>query len=127
MITKRDRQSLLSYIPFIHLFFSFASNYVFFDSPLVGNLVGYSILTDIFYIIVLSDKRFCIYSKIAATSLIFLNIFGILGDYINYYKYSALYDSTLMLTTVSLIVIKYIEKNANDKNATTDNSKSGRI
>ena len=118
----KQRQSLLSFIPFVHLLFSFASNYVFFDIPIVGNLVGYSLLTDIFYLIVMFNKRFCIYSKMAVVALFFLNIFGLLGNIINYYEYSTLYDGVLITTLAGAIVIKFIKDNALTKHDAVSDS-----
>lgn len=111
--SHKQKQSLLSFIPFVHLLFSFASNYIFFDLPIVGNLVGYSILTSLFYFIVIFNKRFCIYSKMAVIALFALNIFGLLGNIINYYEYSKLYDGVLISTLVIMIVVKYIKDNSN--------------
>lgn len=118
----KQKQSLLSYIPFVHLLFSFASNYIFFDLPIVGNLVGYSLLTDLFYFIVIFNKRFCVYSKMAVIALFALNLFGLLGNIINYYEYSKLYDGVLIGTLVIMIVVKYIKDNALTKHALNNDS-----
>lgn len=58
----------------------------------------------------------------AVIALFLLNIFGLLGNIINYYEYSTLYDGVLITTLAGAIVIKFIKDNALTKHDAVSNS-----
>ena len=68
----------------------------------LGDLVGYSILTNIVFIFLYFRKSFCLQTKIAVLGLLFMNVLSIVFNY-NEVFYNGLYD--LWITLIILLII----------------------
>ena len=98
--------------PFVLLFFSMMSvvcGYFEFYLPIfkyLGDIIGYSILTNIFMYAIYMNKNYCTSTKVAVLGLISLNVFNIIQLYFNINL--VVYDVFLIL--IILAILSLIEK-----------------
>lgn len=104
---KRFIYRYLYLIPCIQILLTFILCFIEVDTSIwvvLGNSVGYSILTSIVYLseFILSRKKYCLFTKTSAAGVGFLSIFNFIGSfYSDYY----LYEKDLTIFTFSIIVI----------------------
>lgn len=99
-----------NYTPFImlsySLVFAVCSYFEFYISLFnyLGDLIGFSIFTNVFMLAVYWNKKYCASTKICVLGLIALNICNMIYKYfdVNY----ALYDIYLILTIFMVLILK---------------------
>jgi len=95
-----------SYIlPLIMVLATLLSKFVVFDFVVIGNILGYSILTNILGLLYFNRPRtsYCYFSRNVWYFLIANNIINILGTFFDYHKY--LTWSTIFIMSVSLFLL----------------------
>lgn len=101
-------------IPFVLLFlnlvFVVLSYFDWYNEVFIylGNICGYSILTNIFMYTVYVNKKYCESTKIAVLGLFLLNIFDII--YLTFNVSGAIYDIFLILTIILVLTFLKIKK-----------------
>jgi lysylphosphatidylglycerol synthetase-like protein (DUF2156 family) len=94
-----------SYIlPLIMVLATLLSKFVVFDFVIIGNILGYSILTNVLGYLWFNRKHtnYCFFSRNVWYFLIANNVINILGTFISYKKY--LTWSTIFILSVSLLL-----------------------
>lgn len=79
------------------------------------DLIGYSVLTNLFMISVYMNKKYCDATKLCVLSLIALNMFNLVSHGFNFY--STLYDVYLCAGIVCVLIGYKLKKIKNDTNA----------
>lgn len=106
-------RNIVSAIPIVMLIVSGASNYIEFSTPgyfLLGDILGYSLLTDLFMIYMVFNLRFCIQTKISVIGLTCLTIVSLLNHVLNYETYAKIYDTVIISLCILFSVIAYLKK-----------------
>jgi len=110
-MNKITRHNIITMIPFLMLFitalsgyFSSYNTYSFFYS-ILGDLVGYSVLTNIVFIFLYFRKSFCSQTKIAVAGLLVMNIISIIFSLSENWVYNKMYDLWLSLIILVFIVL----------------------
>jgi hypothetical protein len=74
----------------------------------LGDLVGFSIITNVFMLSVYMNKRYCTATKITVLSLIVLNVLNLIYTYFG--TDGRVYDICIMILTLIIIAFYKIEK-----------------
>lgn len=109
----RINRNIVSSIPIVMLAASVLSNYVSLTIPeyfFIGDLLGYSLLTDLFMLYMVFNLRFCIPTKIAVIGLCALTMFSLLNPILNYETYAKIYDTIIVSLCILFSVIAYLKK-----------------
>lgn len=117
--TINIKKAVLKYlylVPPIQILLTLALCFTEVDAHLaviLGNTVGYSILTSFIYIVefILSGKKYCIFTKTSALGVLLLSIFNTIGAfYSNYANYEK--DLTILAFSITIILtfILYLRK-----------------
>tara|TARA_R110002020_G_scaffold334555_4_gene549835 strand:+ start:9816 stop:10145 length:330 start_codon:yes stop_codon:yes gene_type:complete len=104
------RNKIITAIPFLMLFVTAISGYcssidyynVVFKY--LGDIIGYSIVTNIVFMFLYFRKSFCLQTKIAVCGLLFMNVLSIFFSY-NNILYNGLYDFWITLILLVIILI----------------------
>lgn len=113
------------YTPFIliilSLLFSICSYFDFYLDVFkyLGDVVGYSLLTNIFMYSYYMNKHFCASTKIAVLGLFFLNIFNLFWLYFEIN--GGMYDLLILLIVIFIII--FLKTRRND----TSNRRGNRV
>lgn len=102
---KQFIKSKLYWIPIIMLLFTFLSNFTLFNYVLIGNVLGYSILSNIILYFYFNNKKYCWLTRNIPISLILINIIDIIGLYIPQIIYSQLYNIIVCSSVITLFII----------------------
>ena len=103
------KRKIITAIPFFMLFVTAISAYCSYLSyynelfNYLGDLFGYSIITNIVFIFLYFRKSFCIQTKIAVLSLLLMNVVSIMFAH-NSIIYNGVYDLWIILITVIIIM-----------------------
>jgi len=94
----------------IMLLVTLISNFLSLNYTLAGNLIGYSILTNLVFFYLFNYKgNYCWFTKRAPLFLIGINILDIIGVYINYKDYSEIFNITICSIALLLFLISKIK------------------
>lgn len=103
-------KTLRNIAPFIMLGYCFIitilSHYSIYQDYYIylGDVLGFSIFTDLFMLSVYMNKKYCTATKIAVWSLILLNVLNIFWTYFNVDGF--MYDIAIMFIT-AIIILTY--------------------
>lgn len=97
-------------IPITMLAGTLISNFVILDYTLVGNILGYSILSNIILYLYFNNRRYCWLTRNTPTALLFINIIDIIGVYIPQIIYSNIYNISVCSSVLILSLIFEIKK-----------------
>ncbi len=112
---NRTKDFILTIIPFIMLFLTGLSGLVYETDwynnnfMYLGDAVGYSILTNLGFLLIYTRKSFCVQTKIAVFGLLVMNVISLMFIH-NDWLYDKIYDLwiTIFLTIViTLTLIKW--------------------
>lgn len=106
-------RSLIAHIPFtlliLSLVFSVLSYFEIYHDiyKYLGDLFGYSFATNLFMLLVFSDRKYCFTVKISVIGLLFLNLFNILYNVIG--VNGSLYDIIVCVLVILTITFYKLE------------------
>lgn len=105
-------QKYLFVIPILLLVASLLSSFIKIDYIAVGNILGYSIATNIVFYFYFRNKRNCPFSRSSIIGLFLLNIICLLEslNFIDYKSYSFIYDCTVCIIVCVLWLIYRMQK-----------------
>ena len=91
-------------LPLIMVLATLLSKFVVFDFVIIGNILGYSIMTNIIGYLYFNRKNtnYCFFSRNVWYFLIANNVINILGTFVEYEKY--LSWSTIFILSTSLLL-----------------------
>lgn len=91
---------------------TFISHLVDFNYIVIGNILGYSILTSLpmIYIFWFTHKRYCWFTKLSCIALPIMNLICIIGAFISYEKYTYIFDLVIIAITTALSIIFTTQK-----------------
>src|SRR6476620_11692786 len=94
-------------LPFILLAVTFVSAFIDYNYVIVGNIAGYSIVTNIFFIYYFTfRKKFCTLTRLSPVGLLFINIFDIVGHlFCGYDFYNFWY---IVITTAIVLFLSFL-------------------
>jgi len=96
--------------PVIMLIITLISNFIEINYVVVGNLIGYSILSNfVMWYFFNFTGNFCKFTKRVSLGLIFINLIDIIGYFINYSYYTKIFNVTIC--TVTLVFFMYYKFN----------------
>lgn len=100
---------------FTILIVTFLSNFITLNYVVFGNILGYSLFTNIITLYFLVKNKFCYFTKVANICLIIFNILCLLNSFnlINYADYSYYYDISVITIAYSILIIKIITSKSN--------------
>ena len=101
-------RKLIYLIPLIMFAITLYSCYFSINYVVLGNILGNSILANIWLYYIVFDKRnnYCKISKMMPFLLTIINLIDIAGVYIDYEKYSILLKTTISIISISVIIFK---------------------
>jgi hypothetical protein len=103
-----DRNIYLSQ-PLI-LFVTLLSNFVSLNYTLAGNIIGYSLITNIVFFYLFNYKgNYCWFTKRTPLFLILINFIDIIGNFISYEFYSKIFNITICSVSLILFIISKIK------------------
>jgi len=98
-------------IPITMILATLLSNFIELNYVLVGNILGYSLLSNIvMWCFFNLDGNYCWFTRNIATGLIIMNILDIIGCYIDYEYYVSLFNIIICLITLILFLVFEIKK-----------------
>lgn len=112
---RKRLAEISKYMPFAMLLASLVSNYMDMDKKgwvIMGNSVGYSLLTGFYMLCIAFAYRHCTYTVITTFGLILLNLVCLAGavELIEYEPYAKQYDTTIIGLCLLLCVTIYLRK-----------------
>lgn len=108
MSTKLFKYYLDKYIyliPIIMLIVTLYSNFYEINYTIAGNLIGYSLLTNILMWFLFNKGNYCWFTKNIPLALIFINIVDILGAFINYDFYAKIFNTTVCFISLFMFLM----------------------
>jgi hypothetical protein len=94
----------------IMLLITLISNFVSLNYSLAGNIIGYSILSNLVFFYLFNYKgNYCWFTKRAPLFLICINLIDIIGCYISYEFYSKIFNISICLVSLLLFLISKIK------------------
>jgi hypothetical protein len=107
---KLIRDKIPFVLLFLNLVFVVLSYFEWYHESFIylGNICGYSILTNLFMYNVYMNKKYCVPTKFAVLGLFLLNIFDII--YLAFNISGAIYDIFLILTIILVLTFLKIKK-----------------
>ena len=98
-------------IPIIMILVTLLSNFIELNYVLIGNILGYSILSNVvMWCFFNFSDNYCWFTRNITTGLIVMNLLDIIGCYINYEYYVSLFNILICLVTLILFLIFEIKK-----------------
>lgn len=98
-------------IPILQLIATLISCFVDFNYVVVGNILGYSIFTNIILYICFNHKKYCWITRNSPLFMILINLIDILGVYIDYSTYKNLFTIIVVLIALFLGIIYELKRN----------------
>ena len=94
----------------IMLLVTLVSNFVSLNYTIAGNLIGYSVLSNIVFFYLLNYKgNYCWFTKRAPLFLLCINFIDIIGCYVSYEFYSKIFNISICLVSLVLFLISKIK------------------
>lgn len=101
----------INLLPVILLVASFLSAFVNYNYVVIGNLFGYSISTNLLFILYFStNKKFCSLIRLSPIGLILMNVVDIVGFYFDDNFYNFWYVVSISSVVFFLSFLFYIQK-----------------
>lgn len=97
-------------LPIVLLVASLLSVFFDYNYVVVGNLVGYSIATNILFFYVFYYGNYCWLTRLSPIGLIMINIVDIVGNYISDKFYKFWYIITIFFVILTLTLILELDK-----------------
>jgi len=105
-------------IPITMILATLLSNFIELNYVLVGNILGYSILSNIvMWCFFNFNNDYCWFTRNITSGLIIMNIIDVVGCYLDYDYYSNFFNITICSVTLILFLIFEIKKLQNDKSS----------
>lgn len=101
-------------LPIIMLVASFLSAFIEYNYVIAGNVLGYSLLTNLLFFYFFYYGDYCIFTRLAPIGLIAINIVDIIGVFISDKFYNFWYVITIFFVILTLSMIFEIKKRLND-------------
>ena len=91
---------------------TFASNFITFDYVIMGNILGYSLLTNVvfIYVFIVSNRNYCWFTKLSVIALPLMNIICLFGTVINYETYGFWYEVSICAIVFFLSILLALKK-----------------
>jgi hypothetical protein len=86
------------------------SLFIDFNFVVMGNILGYSLITNIVFIYVFSYGNYCWFTKLAPFGMIALNLLNIIGYYLVDKSYIFWYVISIFCVILTLVLILEISK-----------------
>lgn len=118
-LLKATRRRFLKFIeaysylvPVVMLAVTLYSNFFSINYVVVGNILGYSLLSNIFVWLWFNrtPKKYCWFSRNVAFGLVVINLIDILGDFLNYSYYSSIFNTVVCSVCLTLFIIYKLSK-----------------
>ena len=94
------------------IFITLISNFVSLNYSLAGNIIGYSLITNIVFFYLFNYKgNYCWFTKRAPLFLMLINLIDIIGIYISYEFYSKIFNISICSVSLILFIISKIKSN----------------
>ncbi len=84
---------------------TFLSNFIQLNLIVVGNTLGYSLLSNIIMYFTFDNKRYCWLVRNIPTSLIIINLIDMSSYFISYSAYSILFNIAVCVITITMAII----------------------
>ena len=97
-------------LPIVLLVASLLSVFFDYNYVVVGNLVGYSIATNILFLYVFYYGKYCWFTRLSPIGLIMINIVDIVGNYISDKFYNFWYVIAIFSVILTLTIILELDK-----------------
>lgn len=97
-------------LPILLLGVDFLSLFIGFNYTVVGNIAGYSILTNLVFIYVFYYGNYCWFTRLAPFGMIAINGVNIIGNYLSDKFYNFWYIVTIFCVILTLTLILEISK-----------------
>lgn len=98
-------------IPIIMISATLLSNFINLNYVVVGNILGYSILSNIvMWLFFNINGDYCWFTRNITIGLIIINIIDIIGFYFDYSYYSTIFNISVCSITLTLFLIFEIRK-----------------
>lgn len=109
---KRFLSKYLNIIPPIMLLATFVSNFIQLDFVVWGNILGYSLLTNVvfIYVFIISNKNYCWFTKLSVIALPLMNVICLFGTVINYETYGFWYEVSICAIVFFLSILLALKK-----------------
>lgn len=107
---KKIIRNKMHLIPCFLLLGTFASCFLDYNFIFLGNVLGYSILTNVVFIGVFTFGNFCIFTKLAPIGLLAINIVDIIGIYLSNFTYIKIFTIIICSIILFLAIVFKMEK-----------------
>lgn len=97
-------------LPVLLLGVDFLSLFIDLNYVVVGNMAGYSIVTNIVFIYIFYYGNYCWFTRLAPFGMIAINLVNIIGNYIDDSFYNFWYIVTIFFVILTLTLILEISK-----------------
>lgn len=98
-------------VPVIMLIITLVSNFIEINYVVVGNLIGYSILSNfLMWYFFNFTGSYCWFTKKSSLGLILINFIDILGEFIKYSYYTKIFNITVCSVVLLLFVFHKLKK-----------------
>lgn len=95
----------------IMLFVTLISNFIDLNYTLAGNIIGYSLLSNIVFFYLFNYKgNYCWFTRRAPIALILINITDIIGCYVDYEVYRVCFNIVVTFSSLVLFLIFQLQK-----------------
>lgn len=113
-MTNNLKDKLITIIPFVMLFITALTGYfAYFDSypvwyKYLPDSVGYSVTTNVWFLLLYTRKSFCIQTKIAVYGLLIMNLISLI--YVSGgWTYNKVYDLWISITIIFIATLTMIK------------------
>jgi hypothetical protein len=100
-------------LPIILLIVTLLSIFIRCDFVIVGNIVGYSIATNVAFLYLFYRDKYCWFTKLSPIGLIIINLVDIMGNFVSDKFYNFWYVVTVFTVIIFLTLILEINKRMN--------------
>lgn len=91
------------------------SNFITFDFVVAGNIIGYSVVTNVVFFYLFNYKgSYCWFTRITPKFLLLINLLDIIGRFIEYSYYNRIFNIAICSGSLILFIIYKIKNFEND-------------
>ena len=103
-------------LPVLMLFATLYSNFFSINYVVMGNIVGYSIITNTisWYLFNCTSKKYCWFTRNAPVGLLIINIIDLIGLLMKRENYVTIFNVVVCSIIIILAVLFFIKKKLND-------------
>lgn len=110
-LIKYYMKKYIHLVPVIMLIITLVSNFIEINYVVVGNLIGYSILSNfLMWYFFNFTGSYCWFTRKSSLGLILINIIDIFGSFINYSYYTKIFNVTVCSIALTLFIIFKLKK-----------------